>query len=112
MRVLPVELGRTGSRGPIWVLGDTFFRAYYTVFDRGNNTMAFARLKAASSVVGPVTIDPLARHAWLERIRRGIERHGRSSQQHGGPLLQSGWATQEPRGPLFCADKVSQKQGS
>jgi len=30
-------------RGPIWVLGDVFMRAFYSVFDRGQNRVGFAK---------------------------------------------------------------------
>ncbi|GFO43108.1 cathepsin d [Plakobranchus ocellatus] len=30
---------------PYWVLGTTFMRAYYTVFDKGNNRIGFAKAK-------------------------------------------------------------------
>jgi pepsin A len=40
------ELGIQGSDGlPFWIMGDTFIRAYYTVFNRAKNTVSFAPIR-------------------------------------------------------------------
>jgi hypothetical protein len=39
------ELGST-----MWILGDTFIRGFYTVFDRGNNQIGFATLASGTNI--------------------------------------------------------------
>lgn len=44
-------------RGPLFVLGDTFMRKYYTVFDRDQNKIGFAKAKAIEEPNG-IIINP------------------------------------------------------
>jgi len=46
------ELGTT-----LWILGDTFIRGFYTVFNRGTNQVGFAQLSSsANDEVGTITV--------------------------------------------------------
>jgi len=43
------QLGIQESDGlPVWILGDTFIRNYYVLFDKGQNQVGFAELKTRS----------------------------------------------------------------
>ncbi|XP_055510938.1 gastricsin-like [Leucoraja erinacea] len=39
----PTYLRAPTQNGPFWILGDVFLREFYSIYDRGNNRMGFAR---------------------------------------------------------------------
>jgi len=47
----PLIQGELGST--LWILGDTFIRGYYTVFNRGTNQVGFAKLTQVISDITP-----------------------------------------------------------
>jgi len=50
----PLIQGELGST--LWILGDTFIRGYYTVFNRGTNKVGFAKLASGTNVASIIPV--------------------------------------------------------
>ena len=83
LAIMPLDVPR--PRGPIWVLGDAFLRSYYTVYDRGNSRVGFAKAKhrALPNPNGEVMLTQVpVKHPRRPRIIQHVRR--RSSMRGGG----------------------------